>query len=90
MLSIYSYFLIDEYIDEVIEVLDKLNRPTYMAKMGIAWAYATIMSKYSEKMFSYLPNSSLDDWTYNKMISKMLESFRVDEKDKERLRTMKR
>ena len=78
------------YDDEVIEVLDKLNRPTYMAKMGIAWAYATIMAKYSEKMFNYLPNSSLDDWTYNKMISKMLESFRVDEKDKERLRTMKR
>ena len=85
-----SHFLIDEYIDEVIEVLYKLNRPTYMAKMGIAWAYATIMAKYSEKMFNYLPNSSLDDWTYNKMISKMLESFRVDEKDKERLRTMKR
>ena len=85
-----SHFLIDEYIDEVIEVLDKLNRPTYMAKMGIAWAYATIMAKYSGKMFNYLPTSSLDDWTYNKMISKMLESFRVDEKDKERLRTMKR
>ena len=85
-----SHFLIDEYIDEVIEVLDKLNRPTYMAKMGIAWAYATIMAKYSGKMFNYLPTSSLDDWTYNKMISKMLESFRVDEKDKEILRKMKR
>ena len=61
-----------------------------MAKMGIAWAYATIMSKYRDKMFSYLPNSSLDDWTYNKMITKMLESFRVDEKDKEILKKMKR
>jgi 3-methyladenine DNA glycosylase AlkD len=85
-----SHFLNDEYIDEVIEVLDKLNRPTYMAKMGIAWAYATIMSKYRDKMFNYLPNSSLDDWTYNKAISKMIESFRVNEKDKDILRNMKR
>ena len=30
-----SHFLNDEYIDEVIKILDELNRPTYMAKMGI-------------------------------------------------------
>lgn len=85
-----SHFLIDEYIDEVIEILDQLNRPSYMAKMGIAWAFATIMAKYKDKMYEYLPKSSLDDWTYNKAISKMIESFRVDDIDKENLKKMKR
>ena len=70
---------------EVITILDNLKRPTYMSKMGIAWALATAMSKYEDKVFNYLENSSLDDWTYNKALSKMLESFRVSAKAKEKL-----
>ena len=85
-----SHFLNDEYIDEVIDILDKLKRPSYMAKMGIAWAFATIMAKYEDKMFKYLENSSLDDWTYNKAITKMNESFRVSDNAKEKLKLMKR
>jgi 3-methyladenine DNA glycosylase AlkD len=85
-----SHFLNDKYIDEVIDILDHLNRPTYMAKMGIAWAYATIMAKYPEKMYTYLPKSSLDDWTFNKSICKMRESFRVKDEDKQKLVNMRR
>mgnify|MGYP003296974204 CR=1 FL=1 len=88
--TLLSHFLNDEYIDEVISVLDKLNSPTYMAKMGIAWAYATIMAKYEEKMFAYLEKSSLDDWTYNKALTKMKESYRVSESAKEKIKLMKR
>ena len=85
-----SHYLNDEYIDEVILIIDNLKRPTYMSKMGIAWALATIMAKYEDKAFAYLSNCSLDDWTYNKSITKMLESFRVSEKAKEKLKFMKR
>ena len=88
--TMLSHFLNDDYIDEVIEILDKLNRPSYMAKMGIAWAFATIMAKYEDKMFIYLKDSSLDDWTFNKAISKMNESFRVSSIAKEKLSVMKR
>lgn len=88
--TLLSHFLNDEYIDEVINILDELKRPSYMAQMGIAWAYATIMAKYPEKTFEYLKRSSLDDFTYNKAISKMIESFRVSDENKEKLRLMKR
>ena len=88
--TMLSHFLNDEYIDEVITILDNLKRPTYMAKMGIAWAFATIMVKYEDKMFKYLNNSSLDEWTYNKAINKMRESYRVSSSAKEKLLSMKR
>ena len=55
------------------------------SKGVIAWAFATIMAKYEDKMFIYLEKSSLDDWTYNKALTKMKESFRVSEKAKEKL-----
>ena len=85
-----SHYLNDEYIDKVISIIDDLKRPTYMAKMGIAWLVATIMAKYEDKAFAYLEQSSLDDWTYNKAITKMLESFRVSENAKEKIKLMKR
>ncbi len=85
-----SHYLNDEYIDKVISIIDDLKGPTYMAKMGIAWLVATIMAKYEDKAFAYLEQSSLDDWTYNKAITKMLESFRVSEKAKEKIKLMKR
>ena len=61
-----------------------------MSKMGIAWAFATIMAKYEDKMFEYLKNSSLDVWTYNKALSKMKESFRVSSNAKEKLKSMRK
>ena len=88
--TLLSHFLNDEYIDQVIEILDKLKTNTYMSRMGVAWAVATAMAKYEDKTLEYLERSSLDDWTYNKALCKMRESFRVSEKVKEKLLTMKR
>ncbi|MBD5136128.1 MAG: DNA alkylation repair protein [Lachnospiraceae bacterium] len=85
-----SHFLNDEYIDRVIKVLDGLKCRDYYSRMGVAWAVATVMAKYRDKCFEYMNNSSLDDWTYNKSIQKMLESYRVNDEDKKILREMKR
>ncbi|MFA5220318.1 MAG: DNA alkylation repair protein [Bacilli bacterium] len=85
-----SHYLNDEYIDEVIIWLDRLKNPGYYCKMGVAWAFATIMAKYPDKCFVYLKNNSLDKWTHNKAIQKMIESFRVLDEHKEILRKMKR
>ena len=41
-------------------------------------------------MYAYLPKSSLDDWTFNKSICKMRESFRVKDEDKQKLVNMRR
>ncbi len=88
--TLMSHFLNDTYIDQVIEVLDRLYAKDYYAKMGIAWAVATVMAKYPDKCMAYLKNNHLDDWTYNKSIQKMIESYRVSDADKEMLRAMKR
>ena len=59
--------------------------------MGAAWTLAEIGIKYNEKLMKYLENKNkLDKFTYNKTLQKMIESFRIDEKQKEVLRKMKR
>ena len=64
----------------------------YYCKMAVAWAIATAWVKQRDKTYVYMQegNNTLDAWTYNKAIQKMLESYRVSEEDKVMLRSMKR
>ena len=85
-----SHFLTDDYIDRVLEQMNRLNFDGYYTKMGVAWCVATAYAKYPEKTYAFLLDNRLDDWTYNKSIQKMRESFRVSAEDKEMLQKMKR
>ena len=87
-----TYYLTDEYIDMTLKVLDNLKNEKYYCKMAVAWAIATAWAKQREKTYCYMldGNNTLDDWSYNKAIQKMLESLRVSDEDKVMLRKMKR
>jgi len=87
-----NYYLTEEYIDMSLAVLDSLKNEKYYCKMAVAWAIATAWAKQREKTYCYMQegNNTLDDWTYNKAIQKMLESYRVSDVDKVMLRKMKR
>jgi len=85
-----SHFLVDEYIDQVLEMMNRLQCREYYTEMGIAWCVATAYAKYPLETQSFMENNKLTDWTYNKSIQKMIESFRITEENKQRLRTMKR
>lgn len=87
-----NYYLTDEYIDFTLSILDSMRNEGYYRKMGVAWAVATAFAKQREKTLFYLQNKSngLDDFTYNKAIQKMLESYRITKDDKIMLRDMKR
>lgn len=85
-----DYFMVDDYIDKVLEIYNRLSHPGYYRMMGVAWGVATAYAKYPEKTKDFLLNNRLDDITYNKAIQKMIESYRVSEEDKLMLRRMKR
>lgn len=85
-----SHFLNDEYIDQSINLLTTINHPGYYTKMAVAWAFASIMSKYPQKCLIVLNEHKLDPWIHNKAISKMIDSFQITENEKQHLRTLKR
>lgn len=91
VIMMLDYFLIDSYIDDVIRVLDSIKNDGYYAKMAVAWTIAEIGIKYNAKAMSYLKgNNSLDKFTYNKALQKMIESYRVKPEQKEILKKMKK
>lgn len=85
-----SHFLVDEYIDRVLDVWDRLRHEGYYCKMGVAWGLATAYAKFPEQTHAFLLRGSLDDFTHNKAIQKMIESYRISDEQKIVLRGMKR
>lgn len=85
-----SHFLVEEYIDKVLMVCDMLQHEGYYTRMAVAWCVATAYAKFPKETHEYMLNNHLCDWTYNKAIQKMIESYRVSDADKAVLRTMKR
>ena len=84
-----THYLNDEYIDRVIEVIDGLNTDEYYSQMGVAWAIATLISKYPQKGLDYLHENNLDDKTHRKTLQKIRESYRVSDEIKSKIKLLR-
>lgn len=62
----------------------------YYVKMAVAWLISICFVKFYDETKAFMEECSLDDRTYNKAIQKALESFRLSEDQKNRLRLMKK
>lgn len=85
-----SHYINDEYIDQTITTLLRLNHPGYYTKMAVAWAFTSIMCKYPKKCLVVLKEQQLDPWIHNKAVSKMIDSFQISDEDKQYIKTLKR
>lgn len=84
------HFIDEEHIDSILRYCDTFRHDEYYARMGMAWLVSICFIKFPEKTMSYLRDSQLDNWTYNKSLQKIIESLRVDKETKVLIRTMKR
>jgi len=85
-----SHYNNDQSINNSIEIIKGLNHPGYFNKMGIAWALATFMIHYPDKVLLYLTSQDCDIWIKNKTIQKVIESFRISNELKDRLRELRK
>ena len=58
--------------------------------MAVAWALSVCFVKFPEITMQYLKQNTLDDFTYNKTLQKIIESYRVDTETKKLIKQMKR
>lgn len=90
IVMLLDFYITDEYINEVINILDNIKHEGYYVKMAIAWTISVAYIKYPKITMKYLINNTLDNFTYNKALQKIIESYRVRNEDKEIIRSMKR
>ena len=85
-----NYFLTEEYIDKILEKIDKIENKEYYVQMAIAWLISFSYIKQKESTEKYLLKNNLDQFTHNKAIQKICESYRVGAAEKEKLRKYKK
>ena len=93
IIMMMDHFIGDEYIDRVLENTDYIGNKKYeyyYVKMAIAWLISESYVDYKQKTETYMKSNSLDNWTHNKAIQKIRESYRVSKEEKEKLKEMKR
>lgn len=83
-------FVDEEHLEALLTLLDGVRHEAYYARMAVAWAVSVCFVKFPERTKEWLEGCSLDDWTYNKSLQKIVESLRVDAQAKTEVRRMKR
>ncbi|MFD0698943.1 DNA alkylation repair protein [Paenibacillus sp. GCM10027628] len=91
VVMLLDYYMEEEYMtSQVLKQLDGIKHEGYYVKMAVAWAISICYVKFPMPTMTYLKSNSLDDFTFNKALQKITESYRVDQETKKRIRSMKR
>lgn len=83
-----DYYIESKYIDKIF-ILCSNYKDEYYVKMSIAWLLSMCYIKYKEKTLKFLNSNTLDKWTHNKTIQKIIESNRISKDEKIILKGMK-
>lgn len=87
---LHSYYVEEEYINDIFKMIDNDNNSFYYVMMAKAWLISECYIKYPKQTFEYLKRTNIDDITFNKAISKICDSYRVTKEDKIVLKKMKK
>ena len=91
LVSLLDFYVKEDYLHLIFDRIESLrNRDEYYVKMAIAWLLAECFIKFPDETFSYMKTSKLPKWTFNKTISKVSDSYRVDEDAKKMLKLLRK
>lgn len=90
VVMLMQHFIKADNADWFMDIMESVTHTAYYVRMAVAWAISVAYVKATETVFKRLTTSPIDDWTFNKSISKIIESYRVADADKTRLRTLRR
>ena len=91
LVTMLSFYVEEEFINRVIDRSAAVKSEEYYVRMANAWLVAECYIKFPEVTEAFLTEQCpLDNWTYNKAIQKIRESYRISKETKDYLKTLKR
>ena len=83
-------FLGTEYQERYLAEVAAVEHRDYYVQMIVAWYFAEAFLTHREDVLIYFIDMKLPAKTHNEAIQKAIDSYRVSEKDKEYLKSMRR
>ena len=84
-----SFYLDDNFSNEQLSSVAKIDSEEYYINMMIAWYFATALAKQYESAVPYIEKRKLPEWVHRKTIQKAIESYRISDDTKAYLRSLK-
>lgn len=84
-----DYYIEDSYLNDIFKYVNTIKSSEYYVNMALAWLLSICYIKYPEETYKFLLDNNLDKFTFNMTISKICDSYRVDKKDKDKLKKLK-
>ena len=90
LILLLDYYLNDEYIELVLDIVLNIKNDDYYVMMAKAWLLATAYINYSDKIDYLLNNNLLPKDVHNKTISKICDSYRISNINKDKVKKLRR
>lgn len=84
-----SYYVEENYLEEALKRLSDLKNEGYYTKMAVAWALSVYFVKFPRQIMEYLEKLPKEEFIYKKTLQKIMESYRVDDQWKSRIKQMR-
>jgi len=84
------HFIDEPHLEDVLRLSDGIRHENYYVKMAVSWAVSICFVKFPQRSLCYLQKDCLDDFTHNKAIQKIRESYRVSPEYKAAVKKLKR
>ena len=83
------YFLGEDFKKGCLDIVASIRSDEYYVNMMIAWFFATALTKQYSHAVRYIEERKLSTFCHNKAISKACDSFCIDKKTKEYLKSLR-
>ena len=90
LVMILDHFINENNLETIFDTLNKIESDKFYINMAEAWLICEIYIKFSKQTKTFLQKNNLNKFTHNKAISKIHDSYRVSNEDKEYLNTLRK
>ena len=89
LVCLLDYYVQDkEYLDDIFKIIKTEKYNGYYSKMAGAWLLSYCFVFYFEETYEYVKDNKIDKFVYKKGIQKTIDSFRVSDINKDKLRNL--
>lgn len=89
IILLLKYFIEEEYLNKITELLQKVKYGSYYVDMGVAWLLSIMYVKFPDYTYNLLINQSFSNEVILKTIQKIIDSLRVSSENKNKVRLLR-
>ena len=90
LVIILGHFISAENLNIIYETLNKIKSDKFYINMAEAWLVCELYIKFPDETKKFISNNNLNKFTQNKAISKIHDSYRINDAEKELLNKFKK